>query len=157
MIALHFLLRASTVSRVAFLANLFLGNGKLKPKLRAALEAEGLVLIDEGLPGSVRYQHFRAPGKRFHGKVTGERIGLAISEERFVMYCRSGRSKLVDTSFSIPRLSFVDVSLQDGDTVSVQIDYDQAGLPKVSGQITIRAKTPNAAQIAEEYRRRVGQ
>jgi hypothetical protein len=32
---------------MAFLAKLRLGNGTLKPKLRAALESEGLVLIEE--------------------------------------------------------------------------------------------------------------
>jgi len=35
---------------------LLLGDGTLKPSLRAELEAEGLVSIEEGLGGSVRYR-----------------------------------------------------------------------------------------------------
>ncbi len=84
------------------LARFRLGDGKLDPELRTALEAEGLVLVDEGLRGSVRYRRFKAPGRRHHGKVTGERVALAISERRFVVYCRSGTTKLIDTPFADP-------------------------------------------------------
>lgn len=142
--------------RVTFLAKLLLGNGTLKPKLLAALQSEGLVLMEEGLGGSVRYERFRAPGRRHHGKVTGERIGLAISDERFVVYCRSGRAKLIDTPFSDPRLGMLDISLQDNDTVAIRIDYDRADVPKVSGEITILARTPNAGSIVDQLRARLG-
>ena len=36
-----------------------------------------VVLLEEDLKGSVRYDHFKAPGKRFHGKVTLVRAALA--------------------------------------------------------------------------------
>jgi hypothetical protein len=150
------LIPRSIVVRVTFLAKLRLGNGTLKPKVRAALESEGLVLIEEGLGGSVRYERFRAPGRRHHGKVTGERIGVAVSEERFVVYCRSGSAKLIDTAFSNPRLSMLDISLQGDDTVAIRIDYDRADLPKFSGEITILARTPNAANIVDQLRARLG-
>jgi hypothetical protein len=140
---------------VSFLAKLLLGNGTLKPDLRAALESEGLVLIEEGLGGSVRYEHFRAPGRRHHGKVTPERIGLGISERRFVLYCRSGRVKLIDTPFSNPRLGMVDVALEGDDEVVTRIDYDRADAPKVSGVIKILARTPNAPHIVDQLRARL--
>jgi hypothetical protein len=141
---------------VGFLARLFLGSGKLKPELRAALESEGLVLVEEGLPGSVRYRRFKAPGRRHHGKRTGERIGLAISEKRFVVYCRSGTVELINSPFSDPRLSLLDVSLQGDDVVSIRIDYDRLDVPDVSGEITIRATTPNAVGVVDQLRRRLG-
>ena len=138
-----------------FLARLLLGNGTLKPKLRAALESERLVLIEEGLRGSVRYKRFRAPGKRFNGKVTGERIAIGVSEERVVVYCRSGNVKLIDTPFASPRLSMLDISLRDDEAVAFRIDYDRADVPKVSGEITIVARTPNAASIVDQLRARI--
>lgn len=141
---------------MAFLAKFRLGNGRLDPKVRAALESEGVVLVEEGLRGSVRYKRFRAPGRRHHGKVTAERIALAISGERFVVYCRSGTTALVDSSFTNPRLGFVDVTLEGTDSVSIRIDYDRAGLPKVSGEITIVVSTPNAAAIVDQLRGRFG-
>ena len=140
---------------MGFLGRLLLGDGRLKPDLRAALESEGLVLLEEGLGGSLRYNHYRAPGRRFHGKVTPERVGLGISERRVVLYCRSGRVKLVDSEFDNPRLSIVDFSLDGEDEVAVRIDYDRADEPKVAGQITIRAKTPNAARIVDQLRARI--
>jgi hypothetical protein len=144
------------VISVTFLSKLLLGNGTLKPELRVALEAEGLVLIEEGLGGSVRYKRFRAPGRRHHGKVTGERIGLAVSEERLVVYCRSGRTKLIDTPFSDPRMSMLDISLQGDDTVAIRIDYDRADVPNVSGEIKILTRTPNAANIVDHLHARLG-
>src|SRR5688572_31667384 len=85
------------VIHMGLLGTLLLGNGTLRETLRKELEAEGLVRIEEQLRGSVRYEHFKAPGKRFHGKITPQRIGLGISETRVVAYCRSGRAKLMDS------------------------------------------------------------
>jgi len=140
---------------MAFFAKLLLGNGTLKPELRARLESEGLVVLEEGLPGSVRYRKFKAPGRRSHGKVTPERIGLAISEQRLAIYCRSGRAKLIDTAFSEPRLSALEVSLLNGDTVSIRIDYGRVDVPNVSGEIEIRVKTPKAANVVEQLKARL--
>lgn len=147
---------SSNVHGVTFLAKLLLGDGKLDPKVRAALESEGLVLVEEGLRGSVRYRRFRAPGRRHHGKVTGERIALAISAERLVVYCRSGSTALIDSSFTNPRWSAMDVALEGTDSVSIRIDYDRAGLPNISGEITIVARTPKAATIVDQLRTRLG-
>lgn len=137
-------------------AKLLLGNGTLRPKLRATLESEGVVLVEEGLPGTITYAHFKAPGRRHHGKVVGECLGLGISEQRLALYCRSGRVKLIDQPFTEPRLSALDVSLEREDRVALLIDYDRVAVPRVSGQMTIRAVTPNAASIVEQLSARLG-
>lgn len=139
---------------MGFLGRILLGDGRLRPELRAALEAEGLVLVEEGLRTRLTYRRFKAPGRRFHGKVTWERAALGISEARFVVYCRSGRVELIDSPFTEPRLSAVDVSLDDADAVAVRVDYDRMGEPTVSGQITIRLRTPNAVRIVDELNTR---
>ncbi len=138
-----------------FLTRILLGDGTLKPELRKTLESEGLVLIEEGLGGSVRYKRFRAPGRYHNGKVTPERMGLGVSRERVVVYCRSGRVKLVDSEFSSPRLGAVEVSLKDDKRVAIRIDYDRADVPRVSGEITIVVKTPNARRIMDQLRARI--
>ena len=140
---------------MGFLAKLLLGSGTLKPELRAALEAEGLVRLAEGLTGSVRYTRFRAPGRYHDGKITGVRVGLGISHERLVVYSHSGRAKLVDTRFADPRASMLDVALDRDDRLAIGVDYDRGDVPKVSGQITIIARTPDAAAIVEELRARL--
>lgn len=143
---------------MGFLGRLFLGTGELPAEVRAELEGEGLVLVEEGLSGSLRYSHFRAPGRRFNGKVTPERMGLGISEIRAVMYCRSGRAELIDSPFDSPRLAAVTVSLAGEDKVDVRIDYDlmpDTEATGISGQITIRLKTPRATMVAEALHARL--
>jgi hypothetical protein len=139
---------------VNWLARLLLGNGTLKPKLRAELEAEGLVLLEEGLVGSIRYDHFKAPGRRFNGKVTGVCVGLGISEERLVVYSHSGRAELIDSPFSSQRLSSLGIAA-DNDRLILEVDYDRLDAPNASGQVTIRARTPKAQSIAEQLRTRL--
>ncbi|MEA2193986.1 MAG: hypothetical protein QOG42_420 [Solirubrobacteraceae bacterium] len=140
---------------MGFVAKLLLGSGTLKAELRAALESEGLVLIEEGLTGSIRYTRFRAPGRYHDGRITGVRLGLGISEERVALYCRSGRSKLVDTPFGSARVRMLDVSLEDEGRVAFRVDYDLGDVPDVSGEITIVARSPNAARIVDELRARL--
>ena len=135
---------------------LHIGNGRIKPKLRAALESEGLELIEEGLPGRVRYDHFKAPGRRFNGKVTAERVGLAISRERLAIYCRSGSAKLMDTRFDEPRFQQLDISVDDGDQLTITIDFDKLDVENVSGVMRISATTPNAPAIAQRINERLG-
>ena len=64
---------------VGLFTNLLLGNGTLKPKLRAALESEGVVLLEEGLPGTITYAHFKAPGRRHNGKVVGSALASELA------------------------------------------------------------------------------
>ena len=138
-----------------WLGSLFLGSGKLTPRLWEELASEGLVLLEEGLPGSVRYTHFKAPGRRFHGKVTPERMALGISRRRFVIYCKSGRAKLADSEFTSPNLKGVDVSLEGDDKVVISVDYDRLAVDRVSGQVAFHVRTPNARRVADELRARI--
>jgi hypothetical protein len=139
---------------MGFLAKLLLGNGTLHPALRSELEAEGLVLVAEGVPGSLRYSHFKAPGKRFHGKVTAVRVGVGLSRERVVVYGHSGRAKLVDTPYSSPRWSMVEVAAEE-DRVEFRVDYDKQEDPRFGGRLTILVKTPEANRIAGEVNARI--
>ena len=141
---------------MGLLGKLLLGNGTLKAGLKQELEAEGLVRIEEDLHGSVRYEHFKAPGKRFHGKITPERIGLGISERRVVADCRSGRAKLVDSPFTSPRFGMVTITA-DEDRLEFLVDYDKGDEPRFSGRVKIRIEHPDAAAIAREITGRIGQ
>jgi len=138
-----------------WLGRLLLGSGELRPELRSELESEGLVLLEEGLPGSVRYTHFKAPGRRMHGKVTPERMALGLSRKRFVVYCKSGRAKLADSEFTSPNLRGVDVSLEGDDKVVIKIDYDKLEVERVSGQIALHIRTGSARRVVDELRARL--
>jgi hypothetical protein len=141
-----------------FLGRLLLGSGELPADVRAELEAERLLFIEEGVPSSIRYRHYRAPGKRFNGKVTAERIGIGISEMRVAAYCRSGRAELIDSPFDSPRFDAVSFSLTTDDKLEIRIDYDEmaeAEAAGVSGVITIDLKTRHAGIACEALRSRL--
>lgn len=140
---------------MGFLSRLFLGSGALRPELRTELEREGLVLLEEGCRCTLRYTHFKAPGRRFHGKVTVERGALGISEQRIVVYCRSGRVSLVDSEFGAPNFQATEILLDGEDTVLFDIDYDRIDVPDVSGRIELRVRTPDAPQVVEEIKARL--
>ena len=140
---------------MGLVSRLFLGSGELRPELRAELEREGLVLLEEGCRCTLRYTHFRAPGRRSHGKIKLERAALAISERRLAVYCRSGRVNLVDSEFTAPNFRAAGISLVGEDTVLFDIDYDELDVPDVSGRIALRVRTPNAARVLEEIRARI--
>ena len=147
--------------RVRFvgLLSLLLGGGELKSKLKAELEAEGLVLVEERLKGSIRYTHFKAPGKRFHGKIVPLRLAIGISERRLVIYGGWASGEIVDSPFDSPRFSAVDIELEGADAIVLRVDYsrmDAAEAAGVSGEITIRIRTVNAASIVEQIRTRIG-
>ena len=140
---------------LGWLGRLFLGSGKLTPERWEELASEGLVLLEEGLPGSVRYTHFKAPGRRFHGKVTPERMALGISHRRFVVYCKSGRVKLADSEFTSANLRGVDVALDGDDKLVITMDYDELQVDRVSGQIALHLRTDKARRAADELRARI--
>ena len=94
-------------------------------------------------------QHFRAPGRRFHGKVTPVRVALAISKQRVVAYAGSGRAKLVDSPFTSPHFDMVEVRAVDG-RVELLVDYDRGMDRKISGRVLIRIHSPDAERIVRE-------
>ena len=50
---------------------ILLGTGCLPDELRGEVMAEGVLLLEEGLRGSVTYRHYRAPGRRANWSKSG--------------------------------------------------------------------------------------
>ena len=141
---------------MSLLSRLFLGDGAMPAEARARLESEGLIALAENCPGRISYSHFKAPGKRFHGKVTPLRIAIGVSRERLAVYSNSGRAELIDSPFAEPNFDALEISLEQEDRLLFKVDYGKIDDPKVSGVITIRATTPEASSIAAEIERRLG-
>lgn len=123
--------------------------GTLPRRLRAALEAEGLVLVDEGLRGSVAFHRFRAPGKRFSRRREWFTGAVALTRARFVAFAYGRR--LVDVPLDDPRLGEVEARVDAPSWLVLGFD---AGLfhPERSGRIEVRIRTRFAAEIAERLR-----
>ena len=64
----------------------------------------------------------------------------------------------MDSRWDSPQLAALDVSLDGTDTVDFHVDYSRmpaADADGVSGEVTIRVKTPRAAQLAEAVQARL--
>src|SRR5437660_11447981 len=61
------------------------GVGRMPAQWRATIEPEGIVLIDEGIGGSVTYRDFRAPGKRFAWRKVAFSGSVALTKTRLLV------------------------------------------------------------------------
>ena len=137
-------------ARKALLYRLF-KIGRVPWRLLAALQAEGLVLLDEGLRGSVGYRSFRAPGKRFSRRREWFTGALALTRVRFAAFAYGRR--LVNVPLDDPRLAEIEVRAETPGSLLAAFD---AGLfhPERSGRVEIRFRTDLAATIADHLRAR---
>ena len=124
-----------------------LGLGELPEDVRDELADEGLVLIEEGVRGWVRYRDFRAPGKRFHNKRRWFACALALSEERLVAWASTRAA--FELRFDDPRSGELAVGLDGRSTLSIAFDAERFD-PECSGKIQYGFDTKAAPRFLEE-------
>jgi hypothetical protein len=115
--------------------------GKIPVPIAAALKDEGVLLLDEGLRGSVTYRGFRAPGKRFSYKRKGYVGSIILTEVRLLGLGYS--STIIDVPLTDQRLRRMQFSVEGSDVLLVTFD---AALfhDDWSGSIEYRFRTPQA-------------
>lgn len=126
----------------ALLYRLF-GVGKIPKLLADTMRIEGIVASDEGIPGSVTYRDFRAPGKRFSWKKQGFVGSVVVTNIRLVALMYSNFA--VNVPFTDQRIRKLQISAE-GDRLTIAFD------PSVfhdnwSGTIEYRFRTPQAADM----------
>jgi hypothetical protein len=127
--------------------------GRLPDELRGQLAAEGFLVIDEGVPATVIYRHYRAPGRR--GNWRGDYLlALAMTQRRLLVYGgtpdRRPPSPFVNVSWEQARAGGLRALLDDG---GLQLCFDfSAFYADRAGQAQVRLRTgqaPAALAIAE--------
>ena len=84
------------------------------------LEGEGIVLLDEGIPGSVTLRNFRAPG-RIHGyKRTLFAGSLVVTGLRFAAFAFS--RPMVNVPLRDPGLNLLDIRVDSRKALIVRFD-----------------------------------
>jgi hypothetical protein len=76
--------RATT--KMANILYTWFGWGGLPKAMRPLLEKEGIILLDEGVSGSVGFRKFRAPGRYYSRRRTGTIASLVLTEIRFAVF-----------------------------------------------------------------------
>ena len=126
----------------SFLYRLF-GLGKIPKLLNDTLRIEGIVVADEGVPASITYRDFRAPGKYFLRKKQGFVGSVVVTNVRLVALMYS--SFAVNVPFTDERIRQLQISVE-GDRLLIAFD------PKLfhdnwSGTIEYRFRTAQAAEM----------
>jgi hypothetical protein len=84
------------------------------------LQGEGIVLLDEGIPGSVTLRNFRAPG-RIHGyKKTLFAGSLVVTASRFAAFAFS--RPMVNVPVRDPRFNMLDITVDRQNALTVKFD-----------------------------------
>jgi hypothetical protein len=122
------------------------GAGKIPGPIMSELKAEGIVVFDEGVKGSVTYRNFRAPGKAFSWKRQGFAGSIAVTKLRLVAVAFS--RFLINVPLSDERLRAMHFSVADNGAFSVTFDASLFH-SDWSGTIEYRFKTPEAQRLLE--------
>jgi hypothetical protein len=132
------------MSRKTLLHRLF-GLGKLPKGARPAIDAEGIVLVDEGIGGWVKLRRFRAPG-RYHSSRSSWFTGsLVITGLRFAAFAFS--RPIINVPLAGERLGDLEITASD-DRLVVRFEASQFN-PQHSGSVEYRFRTDLARSFAE--------
>jgi len=122
------------------------GFGKTPAAYMAQLQSEGIVLMDEGVKGSVTYIDFHRHGKSSGWERRWFTASIALTKSRLLALNVS--NPIINVPVMDERLRQVRFTLEDEETLCVAFD---AGLfqPAWSGKVEYRFRTPQAQRFLE--------
>jgi hypothetical protein len=123
-----------------------LGRGRFEGPLRAELTAQDLLVLDEGLAGSITYRNYRDAHENSSWAREPVRGAIALTPNRLVVWV--GRGKHIDIPLTGPFRTAVAVTVEPGNRVCFTYDAGRFHRDR-SGTVTVRLRTPRAARIAE--------
>lgn len=126
------------------------GLGRFSPTLQAEIEAEGIIVQDEGIGGWLVERNLRMPGRRTLYKVRSFTGGLALTRRRFIV--QTYRTLQVNLPLDDPRL--VDLHVTAPHVARLTLAYDlHIFKPEYRGAIELRLNTTQATRFYEELAR----
>ena len=135
-----------TLARVDFLRRLFMRTGEFSEEMRAQLVAEGVVVMEENLPASITWRHYRAPGRRYGYRRMGTRGSVALTTERLVVW-GAGHPQ-IDVPLRHPLVRAIEASVDQPGRLLLAFDAHEFH-DNTSGRIEVRLKTEQAERLVE--------
>jgi hypothetical protein len=115
--------------------------GSLPEDLRAELEAEGIVLVEERLRSSILFRAYEVPGQRPRSGHQPARVSIAVTERRLVVHGTG------NTHLEVPRgADWLRVELPAPGRLTLAYDAEAAN-PNRSGDVEMQLETPRAEAI----------
>lgn len=115
--------------------------GGIPKAMRPILEDEGIVLLDEGVSGSVGYRNFRAPGKRYGRRRSGVVAALVITELRFAVFAFG--NPLVNLPLERAMLDLLHLDIDGRGRLTLEFDAATFN-PEWSGTVSARLASERA-------------
>jgi hypothetical protein len=137
------------VATVGLLRRVLLGSGRLPDRFRTPLEADGMVLLDEDLRGSITYRHYRAPHERSNWSKEATAGAIAISTGRLVVWV--ARGDYIDLPRDHPWRGEIEASVDKPGRVCLAYDAERFRDDR-SGRVEIRLRTAHAPRVVDLFR-----
>ncbi len=126
------------------------GLGKIPKAMRPILEAEGIVLLDEGLSCTTRFKNFRAPGKRYSSRVSWFTGSIVITQIRIAAF--SSFRPIINIPLDHQRINELNCSVKKETTLCIQFD-PAAFFENWSGSVEFRFSTDQARLFCKKLER----
>ena len=126
------------------------GVGKIPAQWRAAIESEGIVLIDEGIGGSVTYRDFRSPGRIASWKKSAFSGAIALTRTRLLALQFS--SPVINVLLDDERLQQMKFSVEREDKILIAFNANLFH-DDWSGTLEYRFRTPQAQAFVKSLSR----
>ncbi len=125
------------------------GAGKISEDLTAQFKSEGLLLLDEGIKGSVTYLDFRMPGSYSNWRRQWYTSSIVLTNLRLVALRYS--QMIINVPLTDERFRGLQFSLEEDDTLLVAFDASLFH-NDWSGKIEYRFRTPQAQAFLDKLR-----
>ncbi|HUB98428.1 MAG TPA: hypothetical protein VMS11_01240 [Solirubrobacterales bacterium] len=126
------------------LKRLFFGSGHLPKMVRDQIEGEDVLLLAEGLSGTITFRKYKAPGKRSRLKKVGVAGAVCVTDKRLLVW--GARGKLVDVPRDDERFGAIEVGAEGPDKVmfawEASLFHDNR-----SGRVEVRLHPVQADQV----------
>ena len=123
------------------------GVGRLPKAMMPILEKEGILLLEEGIGGTITFRKFRAPGRRYGYRKNWFTGSVVVTELRFAGFAFS--KPVINVPLEGPYLDKLNCSLEKEHPV-LRVDFDSSDFhDDWSGMIELRFRTPMARQFLE--------
>lgn len=128
------------------------GVGRIPATVMSQLQAEGIILFDEGVKSSVTYRDFSAPGKRFGWKRQWFPASISLTKTRLLALWYS--NPIINVPLSDERIRAMQFSLEND---GLCVTFDAALFhPDWSGTIEYRFRTDEASRFLESLGKQIG-
>lgn len=126
------------------LERLLFGSGRLPKMVRDQVAGEDVLLLAEGLTGTITFRKYKAPGKRSNLRKVGVAGAVCVTDKRLLVW--GARGKLVDVPRDDERFGAIEVAAEEPDKVlfawEASLFHDNR-----SGRVEVRLHPVAADQV----------